>query len=119
MYKIPLDANIERLIGHPIIQICFTLSSISIFFEKGRFITMECSFVLTEGTKQVSVEEVYPVKKEWGLLSLLEKKLINIQIDDDRTSLALYFEDNKTLKLLADPMYESYFINIDDNEIII
>ena len=119
MYTIPLESNIEKLKGNSVVQICYTVNSVSVFFENIGFIGIEGSFLFTDGNKHVNVDDFFPLKEDWGLLHLLEKKLINIEIDSERTDLTLYFEENKSLTLFGNPQYESYSINIDGRRIIV
>lgn len=118
MYKIPEDFNLNALIGTNVQQICFTINGVCLFFEGVGFVQIEHSFQIT--CKNIVLNEmVSPVTKDNGLLVLLEKKVINIEVENNRTKLIILFEENISLELDSNASYESFSINIAGNEIIV
>jgi hypothetical protein len=118
MYKIPTDFNLRKIENERISQIAFSLNSVSLFFNDG-FIQFSGSFSLFYQNQESNYYEVYPVRTDYRLLNLLEKKIEKISVDDERTILIIKFEDEIILKLIGMKEYESYKININQKEIIV
>lgn len=116
MYKIPKDYNINAIIGETIVQIAFGLNFITLFFNRG-YIQLEGAFATTFDNNTHEYDEVYPVKNDFGLLQLLEHKIVQVNINSDRNIMILLFENDSSLKLIGNENYESYVINISGNEI--
>lgn len=125
MYTIPINFDLNTLRGSIIIQICFTANTITFFFEKAGsfekigFINTEGSFAFLQKGKRSYYEEICPVQHDYGLLKLLEKKVIRAYTDEKRNDLTLEFEENMSLELIGNEVYESYTININGERIII
>lgn len=118
MYKIPKNYNVDNLKGERISQISFGINFISFFFSKG-YITMEGSFSTQIKHQTRDFAEIYPIKHDFGLLALLEQKIVFVDINDDRTVLTLSFENEFTLNLIGDENYESYTLKINNEEITV
>ncbi len=118
MYKIPENYNTSALKGQVIFQIAFGLNFISLFFDKG-YIQFEGRFSITIGSQTHEFDEVYPINNDCGLLQLLEKSIIGVDVNKNRNILTLLFEKGLTLKLIGNPMYESFRIKIDEFEILV
>jgi len=119
MYKIPVDFNLDVLKGATINQISFGINLIVIFIEKVGFISIDGSFSFMFENNKTYYEEICPNKSDFGLLNLLEKKIVEIIVSEDRENLTLNFEDNVTLTLIGNKMYETYRLNFNGREIII
>ena len=123
MYTIPKNFNLDNLKEATISQVAFSLNTISLFFdisfENIGFITIEGFFSFSYGNKKSYYEEIYPIKKDFGLLKLLGKKVIQIQINKKRDVVILEFEDKIILELMSNEMYESYTIDINGSQIIV
>lgn len=119
MYTLPLNFDLNSFKNVPIIQISFSINSINVFFDNGNFISINYSFAFTLKERRIFFEELYPINDDFNLLNLLEKRAINILIDDKRKCLTLHFEDNLILELIGDDNYESYILNVNKKEIII
>lgn len=74
MYKIPESFDISVLKSEIVSQIVFGLNFVALFFNKG-YIQISGSFSFGYFGKQFNYDEVYPVKDDFGLLQILEKKL--------------------------------------------
>lgn len=118
MYKIPKNYNIYELKGETVYQVAFGINFITLFFSKG-FIQIEGSFSTIFENETCDFCEVYPVKHDFSLLKLLERTIIEVDINSDRNVLVLLFESGFTLKLTGNEEYESYKIKINEEEIII
>jgi len=118
MYKIPNDLEIVKLKNELISQVCFGLNHIILFFSKGS-IQISGSFSVCINGVTFSYLEVYPVNNDFGLLHLLEKRIVNVNIKDERTSLRLEFEGGIILNLKSNELYESFEINFDGRRVII
>jgi hypothetical protein len=116
MYKIPETFDASALENETIFQIAFGLNYVSLYFNKG-MIQVSGSFSICYLEKQFTYDEVYPVENDFGLLRILEKKMVRLDISDDREELKIEFEGNTTLYLIANEMYESYLIVVNGNEI--
>ena len=79
MYTIPEDFDLNILKDTTIIQVCFSVNTISLFFENIGFISIEGSFSLLHENKRYDYEEVYPVKRDFDILKLLQS-LQNVKI---------------------------------------
>lgn len=116
MYKIPETFDSSALVNETIFQVAFGLNYVAIYFNKG-LIQISGGFSIRYLEKQFTYDEVYPVENDFGLLRILEKKIVRLDISDDREELKIEFEGNTILHLTANEMYESYLIVIDGNEI--
>lgn len=114
MYKVSESFDITILKGIVINQITFGLNFISLLFNRG-FIQINGSFSISYSGKQYSYDEVYPVKNDFGLLQILENKVISILINDNRDEMEIEFENGLKLCLIGNEMYESFIISIDEN----
>ena len=119
MYQIPHDFEITTLRNEVISHIAFGLNVITIFFHKGLLIQFSGPFSIHYEGKTFSFEEVCPVSNDFGLLQLLEKKIIDVSINEARTTLSLTFETEVIVSLLSDEWYESFEIHINERRIII
>jgi hypothetical protein len=117
MYKIPENFNISQLKGEVIFQIAFGLNFVSLFFDKG-YINIEGSFFISINN-QKNQFNVYPIQNDFGLLQLLEKKIIEAETNIERDRLVLLFENEYSIELVGDIGYESYTIRIGEDEIIV
>jgi hypothetical protein len=118
MYKIPEDFDTAILKGTLFNQITFGLNSIILSFNEG-FIQFSGGFSFTCAGKSQSYDEVYPVKTDSGLLSILDKKITEVSINNDRNELTIRFENECELCLYGSDLYESFEINIGERRIII
>ena len=116
MYTIPRNFDISILKDKVLNQIAFGVNFITLFFNEG-FIQITGSFSFNYNGRQDNYDEVYPVKNDFGLLQILEKKIINVKLNDKRDKLEINFEDGAILCLVGNEMYESFTINF-NKEII-
>ena len=117
MYSIPNDFDIKQIIGQAIVQVCYSINTISIHFERTGFITIEGSFTYFNGNKNIVIDELFPLRNDHGLLNLLETKVVDVSIDTNRTMLTICFAENHSLMLIGIPEFESYIICFDGIEI--
>lgn len=118
MYKIPKSFDISVLKNEIISQIAFGLNFVTLFFSKG-FIQIEGEFATIFENQLFEYAEIYPVKNDFGLLHLLEQKIIEINVSNDRSTLELVFESGFSLKLKGNEAFESYRIKINDEEVVV
>lgn len=114
MYSIPIDFNLSQLNGATVQQVCFAANVVSIMLDSSRYISFEGEFILTEQDGKANKFEVYPIENDFGLLKLLEQKIIEISVDKS-DNLFLLFENQVSLSILASKDYEAYTIKTDDN----
>lgn len=119
MYTIPINYNLNRLKNTKIIQVCFTLNTISLFFEKAGYIGIEGGFSFVYGGNRYDYKGVYPIINDYNLLKLLEKEVTNVYTNAKRTELTLEFEENMVLELIGSEMYESFTLNIHGEKVIV
>lgn len=118
MYKIPEDFYINSITNQAITQIAFGLNFVTLFFSIG-LIQFSGSFsFLCNGRKQ-QYQEVYPVQDDFGLLNLLEKRIVQVSVNKERNVLTLEFESGAILELISGKNYESFKLIIDGKEIIV
>jgi hypothetical protein len=118
MYRIPESFNLSDIKDETISQIAFGLNFVTVFFNRG-FIQFSGSFVLHVDGKRFDYVEVYPVKNDFGLLKLLEKKIVKVFTNDERNDLTIEFDTGIILQLKSVGQYESYTLNIDGQEVIV
>lgn len=116
MYIIP--ENINALKNAVVYQIAFGINLITLSFDKG-FLQFSGKFAIQYDSTSVEYEEVYPVHSDYGLWRILEKKIVNVTLNEIRDALELEFEGGFILKLFSHPQYESFTLNIDGNCTII
>ncbi len=119
MYTIPKDFDLKMLNGALVQQICFGINNIFILFENIGIVKIEGYFSLSFHDKEKRVYNVYPVSHDFGLLRLLEKKIVSIAANEARNSLIINFEEGMELTLIGDSNFESYSIKIGDKEFIV
>ncbi len=118
MYKIPENFDISILRDKTITTISYGINFISLFFEDG-FIQILNSFVINVNNNPIKYDNLYPIKKDFGLLVLIEKQIVEIKTSKDRDTLHLFFDENVDLLIHSDEMYESFEINYQDEQIIV
>lgn len=118
MYKVPKNVDFSILKDEVINQIAFGLNFITFFFNKG-FIQVTGGFSFSCFGEQKSYDEVFPVENDFGLLQILEKKIINVSLNNGRDKLTIEFDQEMSLCLIGNDMYESFTIKIDGNEVIV
>lgn len=118
MYKIPEYLDISAIEGEAVNQIAFGLNVITIFFSKG-FIQIFGFFLFTHKNRKRYYEEIYPIKSDFGLLHILERKITNISVNGSRDVLTITFEGGSILELISAELYESFTITIDDKSVVI
>lgn len=119
MYTIPTKFDLNIFKDIKVIQICFTINTFSLFFEKIGFISIEGDFsFLCDGKKNI-YKEIHPITSDLRILKILEKKVSKIYVNSKRNHLTLEFEGNMILELLGNEMYESYVLNINGEKIIV
>jgi hypothetical protein len=119
MYTIPDNFEIEKLIGTTVTQISFSINSVFISFDGISSINIQGSFSLQLSDKIFEYAEIYPVKNDMGLLALLGKQVLSLELNDKRDALKLNLEGVIVLHLIGHEMYESFSVKIQDEEIIV
>ena len=120
MYKIPKTFNKQKLTGKIVQQISYASNVICIFFETAEYLKiMGGTFVFCQNEQTICCESIYPVKSDLGLLNLLDKAIINTDINDSRDTMTITFDGNITLILKGNDYYESYEVKLNDEYILI
>lgn len=119
MYKIPLTFDISNLIGKQIQQVCFSINTVTLSFGVDEFINIETEFSIDKHGNSSSSGELYPVSTDYGLLELMEKSILRVEINESRDGLALTFDDNIILRLNSKANYESFSIKIGKEKILV
>jgi hypothetical protein len=119
MYSIPNEFKIENLKDALISQISFSLNTITIFFENSDFINIQGNFAISLDNQRIEYVEIFPIKADFGLLRLLGKKVINIELNLKRDALKLKIEEDIILELIGNEMYESFTISIQGQEALV
>jgi len=118
MYKIPCDFDCKELINEHLNCIGFGVNYVILHFNKG-FIQFSGKFIVKNNFKTKSYDEVFPLKHDFGLLLFLNKKIIAINISNNQNNLELIFEESLNIELIGDKFYESFIVNINQQEVII
>lgn len=119
MYSIPNDFKQEQLENATIEQIAFTANNISISLGLSRSITIEGAFVLEPIGEGKKIFEVCPVTQDFGLLALLEKRIVTAEINREVNSLIFLMENGTRLEILSSEFYESFTVRIGDFILIV
>lgn len=119
MYKIPHEYNVNKLTKSILTQVCYTKSTISIYFGILGYITIWGNLTISFKNNLSFYNELYPIKNDLNLLNFLECEVTNITINNDRDTLKLYFDEIGFLEIMGDEFYETFSINIDNDEILI
>lgn len=119
MYPPPSLEIFYKLMRGDIEQIAYSLSVLSICFEKGDYLGIEAPFRFSKKEK-ISDSPVldFPLA-ESQLMRLLGCKIVHINCDTDGT-LELDFSNGDVLIVYAnDPMYEAYTLSIDGKNYVV
>ena len=118
MYQIPQETNLEILKGAHVQAVSYSINTIDIFFDGKGSISIEGAFSYTTADAVYTCDKLFP-SKEYGLLNLLEKNVLNVQISDSRKDLTVVFSDESKLVLKGSKQYESYKIKFGDIDILV
>lgn len=119
MYKIPANINFDRFKGKTLTSMTFGINLVVMHFSNDDFVQFDGSFSINKNGKKESFDEVYPAEKTGTLLSLLEKEIARVEVNDERTILTFIFDNGDSLALIDDAHYESFSLFIDGKEIIV
>jgi hypothetical protein len=119
MYKIPEEFDIKQFEGAAVQQVAFSINTISIQFERLGYLSMEGSFSFSIKGKVYHYENIYPVANDFRLLELLEKKVIEVKIDESRENLTFLFEAEIMLTAEGSKNFESYHLKIGEIKITV
>jgi hypothetical protein len=118
MYKISTDINLSILVGMKIQQICFVKYGMTLFFSSTIYIYIDSNFKIYMHNKLIDYD-IGKLSDNHALLNLVDKKIIKVNIEDERRTLILCFESNERLILESDEMYESFEIYINEDRFIV
>ena len=117
MYSIKENYDLLRLKNKIINQIIYGLNVISLIFDGGYIQICGAGFSFEKEGKRLYFHELYPVRTDFGLLTLLEEKISNVEINDpDRDKLTIEFANGSKLYLEGNSNYEAFIIEIDGDE---
>lgn len=119
MYKIPQTFDSAKFIGKIVEQICFTSNTISINFGLDCYLQIEGAFEFTDTEGLFYIENLFPISTDLRLLKLLEKSIVDVNINKLRNNITIVFEDKCVLTLIGDDHYESYRIKLGVIEILV
>ena len=118
MYGLPKDFNASIFVEHELVQICFTINTIHLYFDGEVSVTLLASFAYSPTLNEASSIETVPVLSS-SLMQLIGKKVGSATAKVDGT-LTIVFQDGASLVCLDDSLdYESYSIRIGEREIIV
>lgn len=106
------------LINEKITQLLFGINFVSLIFENG-YIQISNGFSLKVQNVLSIYDEIFPIINDFGLLILLEQRIIEVNITPESGTLILFFENEIELSLFKDIMYESYEVFFKGDRIII
>ncbi len=118
MYSLLSSFDPKILKGEKLNMICFTANQIHFHFESLTRITIEGDFIIEENNQQLKYN-VYPVKNDSGLFSLIETEIIDSYTDFERKNLHIKFSNKIILTLIEDDQFESYSINKGELKILV
>jgi hypothetical protein len=119
MYKIPESFDFSHFKGKALNQVSFGQNVVIFFFSNDIYIQWSGRFSVFMGNAKIEFNEVFPVKNDFGLLSLLEKKVLNIYTDKTRSSLFIVFEDDCILEIYSDDSFESFTLYTNGIQVIV
>ena len=119
MYGLPKDFDVSVFVGKELTQICFAINLVSIHFEKGIRITSEESLgysLSTENNADANMVYQIPVRN-CEIMELIGHTITEATVEG-RGGLRLRFDNGHSLIFYDDkPNYESYHIQLGDEEI--
>jgi hypothetical protein len=118
MYRIPENISENFLEGAIVEMICFNISQIYIYFDNKVQIIIEGRYSLNVAGYE-NTFDVYPVTSDNRLLQLINKRVMIVEIDNERKNLLIKFEEENTLAIVNNDSYESCIIKIGDRVIIL
>ena len=117
MHKLSKEFDAKALISKTIVQVCYTINSVCIYWDGG-YIQIMGSFSVLYNNKTYLYQEIYPIDQDYNLLLLLNNKIMNTDISDAMDSLTILFENGMSLTLYNDANYESFEVNINSERTI-
>jgi hypothetical protein len=118
MYGLSATFDASVFVGKELIEVCFSVNTISFSFERDVLITVMGSFIHRDKQSTSVNKQSVPVSTS-SLMNLAGKKVQIAEARQDGT-LTLHFENGHSLILLDDSQaYEAYIIRIGDKETIV
>jgi hypothetical protein len=118
MYLLPNTFDPKFLKGERLIMICFNANQIILHFDSSARITIEGEYIIEENNQQGRYN-VFPLKNDNGLLTLIETEIEDSYTDYERKDLRIKFSNRIILTLIGSDQYESYSIKKGDLEILV
>ncbi len=115
MYQLDVNFDLNSFVGKKVLQICYSASEISISWNNEEWLQFMGPFSING--KYIDV--IYPVKSDFGLLDLIEKKVTDAKTNQARDSLILVFDNKYELVLIGNPFYESFILKSEQGTIIV
>ena len=112
MYTFSQEYDFTRLLQAIVQQVCFSKNNICLLLANIGFITIEGRFTLFDDNGNRFDFDLYPVDKDFGLLNLIEHKIVKAVTNYERSNLILNFDGGHILVLHGDENYESFSIRI-------
>lgn len=117
MYGLPINTDLNFLIGQELIQVCIGANDLLLNFSEGCRITILSKCGLIERDKELSIEN-YPENASL-ICSLIGEKIADFEIIN-KGVLILKLNNDRYFVLYDDSdNFESYIIKSSDNEIIV
>lgn len=117
MKKIPESFDPKILKEENLIMICINASQVYFHFDSQLTITVEYEIGI-EIENQFHQFSVFYMKSDYGLLDLLENKIVDAYTDVERRDLRLKFSNNTIITLIGHEFYESYSLSRNKNVIL-
>jgi hypothetical protein len=118
MYLLSTNFDPKFLKGERLMMICFNANQISLHFDSSTKITFEGEYIIEENNQQMRCN-VFPLKNDNGLLTLIETEIEDAYTDYERKDLRIKFSNRIILTLIGSDQYESYSIKKGDFEILV
>jgi hypothetical protein len=115
MNEAPEKNYINKIVNKTISSVSYGLNVITLGFSNGN-IYFSGSFMISFKNKRFLYDEVFPVTNDFGLLELLEKRIVKVNNIDD--GICFSFENECSLELYCNEYYESFTLNIEGVEFI-
>jgi hypothetical protein len=117
MYDFPEKTKLNQLINQRLVAISCTANQI--FFEFSNQIKLEVTGHLEHSNSSGQAQEINVPIDNLSIFGLIECEVSNVTIMNNKKEMAISFKNGEVLKFISDEMYESVYIHIDGESIIV
>jgi hypothetical protein len=117
MYRFPKRDILESIIGNKLIMVSCNVNQIYLHFDSNISISIESTNFQVKSEKEL-IEIGVPIDN-LAVFKLIEQKVIDISLNEEKTILEIIFNQNQRIILTDDEHYETHVITIGKKKIIV